>query len=310
MSETASKIFDSGGKEAEDFKKYKVLGRYSEQFGHISTPSHDHREPLITEETPAPPADDIPKSEPSRSFPRDNNGLDIIKKIRDYHKGLDTSNLPRLTKSTEEMLARINRYLSPAEGNLKVAMPNGNSIYITSCFPKEGKTTSAIALAYNLAVFTDRTVLLVDAHFSASVLHLVFNVAGGISFKDVLLNPSLLIQGILPTVYDNLFVLPNMSQKDHSAAGITPDTLDNFIKSVSAGFDYVIIDGRPILSAPEPIFFASVVDGVILVVESERTKWEVVQSTTEKINNIKAKIAGVVLNKRRLYIPPAVYKIL
>lgn len=290
-------------KASSNFTNSQVFGGYSKQFGVISEETTNHQEFWVDEESPAEAIGDEPCQ-------RTGEDIDIVSKVRAYHKELLASNLPRLSKRAEEVLATNYRYLSPAEGNLRVTVPDGKSLYITSCFPQEGKTTASISLAYNLAVFSNRTVLLVDAHFTSPTIHLVFNVTQGISFKKVLLNPSCLIQGILPTFYENLFILPNKSKKDNYGAGITPTALADFIKTVSPSFDYVIFDGRPILSAPEPVFFASTVDGVILVVESEKTKWEVVQSAVEKIENIKARIAGVVLNKRKFYIPPAIYKIL
>jgi Mrp family chromosome partitioning ATPase len=50
------------------------------------------------------------------------------------------------------------------------------------------------------------------------------------------------------------------------------------------------------------------VDGVVLVVEAEKTRWQVVENLKEKIQNVGGNIIGVVFNKRRFYIPEALYK--
>ncbi|MDQ7032938.1 MAG: CpsD/CapB family tyrosine-protein kinase [Desulfonauticus sp.] len=235
---------------------------------------------------------------------------DLILKIRSCHKDLiKESKLPRLSTNAENILASNHRYFFSAEGNLKSVIPDGKSLYITSCFSKEGKTTAAISLAYTLSIFSNRKVLLVDAHFSSPIIYRLFNVKEGISFRRVLSDTSLLVEGILPTFYENLYILPSMSAKNDTA-GVNSTLVYNFLQKVSPFFDYILFDGRSILSAPEPVIFASSVDAVIFVVESERTKWEVLQSAVEKVVKIKARVAGVVLNKRKFYIPPAVYKIL
>ena len=53
---------------------------------------------------------------------------------------------------------------------------------------------------------------------------------------------------------------------------------------------------------------ASKVDGVILVVEAEKTRWQTVRKVKDSISRVGGNILGVVLNKRRYYIPQSIYK--
>jgi Mrp family chromosome partitioning ATPase len=50
------------------------------------------------------------------------------------------------------------------------------------------------------------------------------------------------------------------------------------------------------------------VDGVVLVVEAEKTRWPVAENVRDKIKGSGGNILGIVLNKRRYYIPEWVYK--
>jgi len=50
------------------------------------------------------------------------------------------------------------------------------------------------------------------------------------------------------------------------------------------------------------------VDGVIFVVEAEKTRWPVAVASKEKVVKHGGNILGMVFNKRRFYIPEAVYK--
>jgi len=48
----------------------------------------------------------------------------------------------------------------------------------------------------------------------------------------------------------------------------------------------------------------------MMVVEAENTRWEVAQSAKERIESDKVKLLGVVLNRRKMYIPDWAYKML
>jgi Mrp family chromosome partitioning ATPase len=50
------------------------------------------------------------------------------------------------------------------------------------------------------------------------------------------------------------------------------------------------------------------VDGVIFVVEAEKTRWPVALAAKEKIVSHGGNILGMVFNKRRFYIPEFVYR--
>jgi Mrp family chromosome partitioning ATPase len=70
-------------------------------------------------------------------------------------------------------------------------------------------------------------------------------------------------------------------------------------------FDFIIIDGAPLNGYSESFFLASKVDGVILVVEAERTKKQVIKKIKKELEWGPVNLLGVVLNKKKNYIPPA-----
>jgi Mrp family chromosome partitioning ATPase len=49
-------------------------------------------------------------------------------------------------------------------------------------------------------------------------------------------------------------------------------------------------------------------DGVIMVIEAENTRWEVAQSARERIASERIHILGAVLNRRKMYIPEWAYR--
>ncbi len=53
---------------------------------------------------------------------------------------------------------------------------------------------------------------------------------------------------------------------------------------------------------------ASVTDGIILIVDAGASRWQVVRHVVEGLTARQATVLGVVLNKRRHYIPSFIYR--
>jgi protein-tyrosine kinase len=73
-------------------------------------------------------------------------------------------------------------------------------------------------------------------------------------------------------------------------------------------FDYVLFDAPALGSSATAASLARHVDGVVIVIDSQRTRWPVVESTKKAYESTGAKVLGVILNKRAFYIPNWVYK--
>jgi Mrp family chromosome partitioning ATPase len=80
-----------------------------------------------------------------------------------------------------------------------------------------------------------------------------------------------------------------------------------FWERLRQNFDLVLVDSPPAASSADGLAISSKVDGVIIVVEAERTRWPVAESTRDSIERSGGKILGIVFNKRRYYIPRFIY---
>jgi Mrp family chromosome partitioning ATPase len=70
----------------------------------------------------------------------------------------------------------------------------------------------------------------------------------------------------------------------------------------------VLVDAPPIVGSPEAPPMAAIVDGVVLVVKSGKTKREVVQRSLDMIAQFDGNVLGVVLNRKKYYIPDFIYR--
>ncbi|MFZ0944113.1 MAG: hypothetical protein WB930_11840 [Syntrophobacteraceae bacterium] len=55
---------------------------------------------------------------------------------------------------------------------------------------------------------------------------------------------------------------------------------------------------------------AGLMDGVVLVVEAESTRWEVAGRAKEDLLQADSKLLGVILNRRKMHIPDWLYRTL
>lgn len=73
-------------------------------------------------------------------------------------------------------------------------------------------------------------------------------------------------------------------------------------------YDYVLVDCPSIKESGDAAYFASAVDGVVLVVSAENTRKEQVRNALHTIEMAEANVLGCVLNKRRYPIPNWIYR--
>jgi capsular exopolysaccharide synthesis family protein len=176
------------------------------------------------------------------------------------------------------------------------------SLLVTSSLPSEGKTTTATNTAISLAQ-TGAKVLLIDADMRRPRLHDVFDLDNkdGLS---TLLSSDLSTAQLFKTIrYDDGTKLNLMTSgpiPPNPAELIGSDQMSNLLKLLQEHFTHVVIDSPPIASFTDGVLIASMVDGLILVVHSGKSSRQVVRRSCQLLNEIGARIFGVVLNKINL----------
>jgi capsular exopolysaccharide synthesis family protein len=173
---------------------------------------------------------------------------------------------------------------------------------ITSSLPSEGKTTTAINTAISLAQ-TGAKVLIIDADMRRPRLHSVFNISNAEGLSTLLSN-ELSEQGILDVIgYDEeakLNLLTSGPVPPNPAELIASEQMSNLLKTLQKNFTHVVVDSPPIASFTDGVLIASMVDGVILVVNSGKSSRQVVRRSRQLLMDIGAKVFGVVLNNVNL----------
>jgi Mrp family chromosome partitioning ATPase len=70
----------------------------------------------------------------------------------------------------------------------------------------------------------------------------------------------------------------------------------------------ILIDSPPATISSDGLAISKKVDGVVLVLEAENTRWPIVESVKSLIERNGGNLLGMVFNKRRYYIPDSIYR--
>ncbi len=176
------------------------------------------------------------------------------------------------------------------------------SLLVTSSLPSEGKTTTAINTAISLAQ-TGARVLIIDADMRRPRLHAVFGISNGKGLSTLLSN-DLSKANLEETVqFDpaaKLFLIPSGPIPPNPAELIGSEQMSNLLKLLQENYTHVVIDSPPIASFTDGVLIASLVDGVLLVVHAGKSSRQIVRRSRQLLQDIGAKIFGVVLNNVNL----------
>ncbi|HXG51600.1 MAG TPA: polysaccharide biosynthesis tyrosine autokinase [candidate division Zixibacteria bacterium] len=199
----------------------------------------------------------------------------------------------------EEQYQKLRRRLAPSPNH-----PAIKAVMVAATTHGEGATTTSAILASMLARSGRSKILLVDANLRTPALDGVFDGAKfpeGLS--DVIVSDKPVDSAIYQTNFSNLFLLP--VGRPHSSPSYLFDgnPISKLLETLKERFDFIIFDGAPLDGYSESFFLASKVDGVILVVESERTKKQTVKRIKKELEWGPVNLLGIVLNKKKKYIP-------
>jgi capsular exopolysaccharide synthesis family protein len=181
------------------------------------------------------------------------------------------------------------------------------TLLFTSTTEGEGNSTVLINFAIALASEGDR-VLLVDTNLRRPSFHNIFNVEREDGLTELVLEKVTLMYVIKETKFSNLSVITCGMAHPNPFSIFESNALDFHIEEMKAQADWVLFDSPPINSFNDSIALATKMDGIVMVVEAEKTRWEAVQHAKQRIESVKGNILGVVLNKRRFYIPEWLYR--
>jgi Mrp family chromosome partitioning ATPase len=174
----------------------------------------------------------------------------------------------------------------------------------------EGEGTSTIVreFARVSALKFGEVVLLMEADHHRPDQHLFFNLKPDHGWEEVVRNDEPIDKALYQIGKTSLFIAPISQTSAPNYQTFDSPKMAAFLEKLRNQFDLILIDSPPANTSPDGLGLSQKVDGVVLVLEAEKTRWPVAQSVKERITRSGGKILGIVFNKRRYYIPEWIYK--
>jgi len=182
------------------------------------------------------------------------------------------------------------------------------TILFASSMSGEGTTTIATNFAKVLALQGRERVLICEMNARNPKFPDVFSTNGDAGVTEYFSDSSELTGFVQTSEADDLGVL-HVGRQDATIIQLhLNQVFPRMLEESLRNYDTVIIDAPPILNSPETAPMTAFVDGVVIVVQAGKTKREVVSRSMESIKKFEGNVLGVVLNRKKYYIPDFLYR--
>ena len=186
---------------------------------------------------------------------------------------------------------------------LQFATPHGlpNSLLITSANASEGKTTTAVELARNIAQMGKRVVL-VDADLRNPSIHKVFGLTNGKGTSSVLAGAADAAD-VVQAAEGSALAVPGLSVVTSGPIPPSPpellagDRLPQLLAHLAGQFDMVVLDGPPVLGLADAPLLGNQAEATVLVAAAEQTRSDALKVAEERMVSARAHVLGTLLTR-------------
>ncbi len=203
-------------------------------------------------------------------------------------------------------------YFESIYSNLLASLNNPEdpqaAMAVTSYHRGEGTSTVAANLSAALAQLTGKRVLLVDTNLMNPSVHQIFGIHQSPGLIELFQNGNTEAIPIQHSPVKNLDLLPSGQGAFNLSSIYESPLLDQMMAAWRKEYSFVIFDWPALNETTAGIRMAGMMDAALLVIEAERTRWEVLLRPREMLVHGGIKACGAVLNKRRFYIPGWLYR--
>ena len=202
----------------------------------------------------------------------------------------------------EEMIA-----LYQSINSLRSSTQKNKVIQFMSTDGEQGTSTIALELARVAALKYTKSVLLLDADLR-KLDQEPFNITLEHSLEETIRAGDPVDKALYQIANSSLFLSRLFKGSGSIRQFLDPSGIDDLLEKLRTRFDFIFID-----SPPENVFSIGLatstsVNGVILVLDAEKTCLDEAKNITEKIAKNGGKVLGIVVNKQRNHIPEFISK--
>lgn len=201
-----------------------------------------------------------------------------------------TARHPRSPTAEAFRVVRTNLQFSSLDHPLK-------SLVVTSPNPAEGKSTIVVNLAVVMAQ-AGSSVILVDSDLRRPRLHNVFHLSNARGLTQALLQVDpVLGDELQESGLQNLSILTSGPLPPNPSELLGSKKMRTLVQDLTELADIVLFDSPPVLPVTDAVLLAKQTDGVLLIIDSGKTRRVAARQAIESLRQVECHIVGVVLNR-------------
>jgi len=189
----------------------------------------------------------------------------------------------------------------------ELTSPIGKSAQFIGARRRSGASVLAREFAKVCALRFGKSVLLLDAS-ATHPSHLgYFGAKAEHGWEECVEGATCLGDAVYQVGETALYISQMSARKSAAPQAFEAQGLGTFLKTAKQTFDLTLVDSPAESIASDGIALSEAVDGVVLVVEAERTRRQTARNVVNRIRANGGHIVGTILNKRRYPIPAFLY---
>lgn len=217
--------------------------------------------------------------------------IGILPKVLDIKKGYHI-----LQNFIEDSESNFSEAVRSSRTIIESKFKKNKSFLITSSNPSEGKTSYAFNLALSLE--KNNKVLFIEADirrpsvlnsfykFDQEIFGLGEIITSNTSFKDT----------IFTVPGTKLEIITSGAKRFDMSDIVSKEQIKKFFDVLKHEYDYLIIDSPPVQPVSDTLILTQAVDHNFFIIRSDSSKTLAFMSSIKKIQNVGAKIDGIVIN--------------
>lgn len=176
------------------------------------------------------------------------------------------------------------------------AVQEVKTVVITSCYPGEGKTTTAVNLAISMAESGLKT-LLIEADLRRPSFAKILDIQNHQGLTRLISGAAVFEEAVNKTSIEGFYFIPSGPKPPNPAELLGSKRFADIAAKAREEYDLVIYDTPPLGSIIDSALLAAQSDGTVLVVKPKMVRLKDAQRVKAQLEKAGARVLGAVLNQ-------------
>lgn len=185
--------------------------------------------------------------------------------------------------------------------NLEFTLPEDQKcpvIGVTSSMRGEGKSTTAINLAYVLAEKGKR-VLLIDGDLRIPSVAKKMEIEKSPGLTDILMGKGAQIDDFQSSLLSNWYILPSGEIPPNPSELLGSRRMETLLNDLKEKFEYIVIDLPPVNLVSDALSISNFITGMIVVIREDYTEKKELERCYRQLKLSNVKVLGCVMNEAK-----------